>query len=66
MRAKLESEVKDVSERVAADGDEQARLAEELRTLDVSIAAREEDLRTEAGPAFEKAKARWVGTSVRW
>lgn len=57
VRAKLESEVKDVSERVAADGDEQARLAEELRTLDVSIAAREEDLRTEAGPAFEKAKA---------
>lgn len=58
MRAKLELEVKDVSERVSADGDEQERLAEELKTLESSIAARKKDLDTEAGPAYEKARAR--------
>lgn len=58
VRAKLELEVKDLSERVATDGDEQERLAEELKTLEANIAARKKDLDTEAGPAYEKARAR--------
>lgn len=58
MRAKLELEVKDLGERVAMDGDEQERLGEELKTLEASIAAREKDLETEAGPAYDKARAR--------
>lgn len=57
-RAKLELEVKDVSERVTADGDEQERLGEELQMLEKSIAAREKDLATEAGPAYEVARAK--------
>lgn len=61
VRAKLELEVKDLAERVAADGDEQERLGEELKTLETSIAARTKDLETEAGPAYDKARARWVG-----
>lgn len=57
-RAKLELEVKDVSERVTADGDEQARLADELKTLEASIADREQELTSEAGPAYDRARAR--------
>ncbi|CAN0105750.1 unnamed protein product, partial [Ectocarpus fasciculatus] len=57
VRAKLELEVKDLSERVATDGDEQERLAEELKTLEANIAARKKDLETEAGPAYDKARA---------
>ncbi|CAN0211260.1 unnamed protein product, partial [Hapterophycus canaliculatus] len=58
VRAKLELEVKDLSERVANDGDEQERLAEELKVLEANIAARKKDLDGEAGPAYDKARAR--------
>lgn len=58
VRAKLDLEVRDISERVSADGDEQARLAEELSGLNVSIAAREKELEREAGPTYEAARAR--------
>ncbi|CAN0493999.1 unnamed protein product, partial [Laminaria digitata] len=58
VRAKLELEVKDLSERVAADGDEQEKLGEEFKALEASIAARRNDLKTEAGPAYDKARAK--------
>lgn len=50
--------MKDLTERVTLDKDEQNNLAEELKHLDASIAEKESELETGAGPAYDKARAR--------
>lgn len=58
VRGKLELAVKDLSERVSLDEDEQKNLARELKSLERKIEEREAELEREAGPEYEKARAR--------
>lgn len=50
--------MKDLSERVSLDEDEQKNLAKELNNLEQKIGEREAELEREAGPEYEKARAR--------
>ena len=48
--------MKDLTERVTLDEDEQENLAEELKGLEEKIKDREAELEREAGPEYEKAR----------
>ncbi|CAM9100462.1 unnamed protein product, partial [Phaeothamnion confervicola] len=64
-RAKLELEVKDTQERVAADAEGQTALQRELVRLERTVAEREAELDRRAAPAYEAARRAVQETEAR-